>query len=104
MDTLAFMAQLRHDRMFASCYMICLYLNSSSAIGKGGITGLDVTRFRTLLKKTICSKHQRAIANVRTIADTREIEGLSVAIEPMGNSRTHHSVRVLGSQFVTLHC
>ncbi|MCR9139815.1 MAG: hypothetical protein NXI27_27735 [Alphaproteobacteria bacterium] len=79
-------------------------LRNASAIGRGGITGLSVTRFRTLLKKTICARHQRANSRVRTISDTREIEGLTVGIEPMGNSTACHSRRVLGPQFVTLHC
>lgn len=98
------LAQRDRNSLPTECAANQHHLNNSSAIGKGGITGLDVTRFRTLLKKTICSNHQRANAGVRTIADTRKIEGLTVAIEPMGNSRACHSIRVLEPQFVTLHC
>lgn len=98
------LAKRDRNKLPAECAANAYQLNNSSAIGTGGITGLDVTRFRTLLKKTICSNHQRANSRVRTIADTRKIEGLTVAIEPKGNSTACHSIRVVEPQFVTLHC
>lgn len=83
---------------------------SNEAVLKGGgfgsgITGLKTTSVHTLLKKTICENHVRPDPKVRSINDTRVIEGLTVVIKHITErSDACFPQRALGPQKLTIHC
>ncbi len=78
-------------------------LNNSSALGSG-ISGLGTSHMHSLIEKTICENHTRANPNVRTIQDTRKIDGFAVWVQPVGTSQACRSTPIIPPSFLTIHC
>ena len=78
-------------------------LNNSGAIGSG-VTGLNTSRVKRALKATICDGHVRPRDGVRTFYDTREIDGLTAYVKPLGPSKACLSQRIIQPSYVKLHC
>lgn len=70
-----------------------------------GVTGLATTRVKSRIKKTVCENHRRAKDDkVRTVKDTRKIDGFLIGIRPVGNSQACKNQTVMKPRYQTIHC
>lgn len=98
------LARNDHEWLPANCDSNVDKLNSSGSTGSG-ITGLNTTRARTLLKKTICENHKRSNSKVRTVHDTRKIDGFAVYVRHIGStSGACRSQPIIDPSYLVIHC
>ncbi|MEO4044549.1 hypothetical protein AAFN47_23345 [Hoeflea sp. CAU 1731] len=79
-------------------------LDNPAYYNVSGITGLQTTHVKTLLKQAICRHHPRPVSGKEDYFKTREVHGLYVTVRHIGPVGACKTQRVSGPNYVKIRC